>query len=170
MNHQTLIPGCETPILAALDPGTNGCIVKNLPDGSLMAMKCPQRADGSMDLQRYREALQGVDMLIIEQQSSGGFHGHTRISDNSVFAQYRTLVGFFEGAGIPYYSCRPQAWMKILNFPTKKKVGEDQWKDFLHAQSLQRFPNVRIHKYQADSYLLYKVLTMLWGTDKITWP
>jgi hypothetical protein len=165
-----MIPGTQVPILAAVDCGQTGCIVINGPDGSTRALKTPRSEDGSLDLEGYREALQGAEMVFIEKLSSGGFQGHTRISDNSAFAQYKELTGFFVGARIPFYAIRPQAWMKLLNFPSSKTVGKEQWKDFLHSQAIQRFPRMKVAKYQADAFLLYKVGTMLYPTQRSQWP
>lgn len=40
------------------------------------------------------------------------------------------------------------------------------WKNFLHSEAISRFPQVkRLHKYEADAYLLYKVATMMVAKD-----
>lgn len=171
MYDQIIIPGTGMPILAAIDVGMNGAIVRNGPSGALEAHKMPADATGGVDLPRCGEILSGADCVILERQSSGGFHGHTRTSDNSAFAQYKELYGFLTGAQIPFYCIRPQAWQKFLGFPTAKSVGKDVWKDFLHAQAIQRFPGQKkLPKYAADSYLLYEVLRQLWAMDRSKWP
>lgn len=169
---QELIPGCETPILAAIDPGSTGAIVYNAPNGSVQFIKMPQSDQKGIDLYTIGEALRGCNLVLIEQESSGGFHGHTRVSDNSCFAQYKELYGFMVGREIPFYTMRPQVWQKFLGFPKKKEIeGEDGiWKDFLWDQSRQRFPGVKIPKYSADAFLIYDVLRKLWPVPREDWP
>lgn len=112
---QEMIPGCEVPLLRAIDPG--GAIVGNRPDGSIWAVKTPETSEKTQYLPGYKEALYGADMVIIERQLPRTTTD-TRITENSVYPNYRELVGYLQGCGIPIYPILPQAWYKFLNFPT----------------------------------------------------
>lgn len=167
---QTLIPGTDMPLLASIDPGSSGALVKNDLDGNLSYIKTPNDGSGT-DLLAVRDFLQGCDMVIMEQVPLGGFAGHTRLSENSCHSQYKELYGLLTGAGIPFYTVRPQAWQKYLNFPKKGKTPDKEWKAFLHDQSLSKFPTVKkIPLYSADAFLLYEVLRKLWPLDRSFWP
>lgn len=166
---QTLIPGCETPLLAAIDPGSSGALVKNDFDGNLIYIKNPNDGSGT-DLLAVRDFLQGCDMVIMEHPPLGGFGGHTSLSENGCFQQYKELYGLLTGAGIPFYTIRPRAWMDLMSFPKKGKTPDKEWKAFLHDQALSRHPGLKIPLYAADGFLLHKVISMLWYKDKSQWP
>lgn len=169
MSEQTLIPGTATPILGAIDPGSSGALVKNDESGNLAHIKTPNDGSGT-DLLAVRDFLQGCDMVIMEHPPLGGFGGHTSLSENGCFQQYKELYGLLTGAGIPFYTIRPRAWMNLMNFPKKGKTPDKEWKAFLHDQSQRRHEGVKIPLYAADAYLLHKVIAMLWAKDKELWP
>lgn len=170
MTIQTEIPGCSTPILGAIDCGSSGALVKNDCHGDVTHIKMPSDSSGT-DLLRVVEYLKGCEMVIMEHPPLGGFSGHTRMSENGCFQQYKELYGLLTGAGIPFYTIRPKAWQKLLNFPAKKDVGDDVWKSFLHDQAIGRHPTVaKLPLYAADAYLLHKVICMLYAKPKEQWP
>lgn len=169
MTEQTLIPGTQIPILAGVDCGSSGALVKNDSEGNLCHIKTPNDGSGT-DLYAVRDFLQGCDMVIMEHPPLGGFGGHTSLSENGCFQQYKELYGLLTGSNIPFYTIRPRAWMDLMNFPKKGKTPDKEWKAFLHDQSLQRHPGHKIPLYAADGYLLHKVATMLWALPKNNWP
>lgn len=137
----------------------------------MVFLKMPPGNSGT-DLLAVRDFFEGCDMVIMEHVPLG-FAGPSAIRENSCYSQFCELYGLFTGAGIPFYTIKPRAWQKLLNFPTKKEVeGEgENWKDFLADQARRRFPSVKtIPKYAGDAFLLYRVLTMLWSKPKEEWP
>lgn len=170
MNHQEMIPGTEMVLLGAIDPGSAGAIVRNNSAGMLEHIKMPQGESGT-DLLAISSYLEGCSMVIMEHPPLGGFSGHTSMSENGCFQQYKEIYGLLTGAKIPFYTIRPKAWQKFLNFPAKKTLGDDVWKDFLHSQAIMRCPSVKkLPLYAADGYLLHRVLTMLYPTKRDQWP
>lgn len=167
MTEQILIPGCETPLLASIDPGlTDGYIIRNLADGSLEAHRMPLDAEtGYMDTEAIKSLLRGYDRILLEHVPLRT-QGPMNLTENCVWGQYQYLYGLFDGLGLPFETIRPQEWMEILNLPKRGKTPEKEWKWMLHDQAVQRFPTIKkITKDSAAAYLLYRVLTMTYRED-----
>lgn len=187
---QIEMPGTEVPIIASVDPGD--AIVISAPDGSTIVRKAPKTPEGCMDLAKYEEILSGASYILIERQLPRQNEG-ARMTENDVYPCYRELYGFLRGLKLNVEPILPKAWQKILGFPSastliperdgqflidgewqsldpkkdKKKLQAKRyavWKNFLHAEAIKRFPQVkRVNKYEADAYLLHKVATMIWA-------
>lgn len=159
---QTLIPGTDMPLLAAIDPGlTDGYIIRNLADGSLEAHKMPVDPEtGYMDTEAIKTLLQGYDRILLEHVPLKT-RGPMNLTENCVWGQYQYLYGMFDGLGLAFETMRPQEWMGILNLPTRGNTPDKEWKWMLHDQASNRFPSIKkITKDSAAAYLLYRVLTM----------
>jgi len=170
MTIQTEIPGTNVPILGSIDCGTSGALVKNDSEGNVEHIKMPSDGSG-IDLFAVEEYLKDCDMVIMEQPPLGGFAGHTALSENGCFMQYKELYGAISIARIPFYTIRPRAWMDLLNFPKKGKTEDKVWKAFLHDQAISRHPGVaKLPLYAADAYLMHKVICMLYAKPKEFWP
>lgn len=120
---QTLIPGTETPLLAAIDPGiSDGYLVRNLPDGSIEHYAMPvDKQDRGMDLHRVAQLLDGYDHVLMEHpplHTKGKMH----LTENSCHAQYKELYGLMMGLCYSgrlggFETIRPQDWQGALSFP-----------------------------------------------------
>lgn len=162
MSEQTLIPGTDMPLLAAIDCGlTDGYIIRNLADGTLEALKMPLDAEtGYMDTVAIKSLLRGYDRILMEQPPLRT-QGPMNLTENCVWGQYQYLYGLFDGMNLPFETMRPQEWMGLLNLPKRGKTPDKEWKWMLHDQASRRFPTIkRITKDAAAAYLLYRVLTM----------
>lgn len=173
MNYQQeLIPGTDVPILAGVDIGEGGAVTKNTPDGSLIIVKTPETLEG------YRDLLADCDLIVIERllpfgrmkAEEGGPVNATRITDNSAYSRYREVNGFIQGMGLNVHQILPQAWFRFLGLPKKSKIPESMWKDFLHSHACQVFPGRKIHKYAADSALLFHVARLIHPMNRDKWP
>ena len=164
--QQALIPDTEVPILAGIDCGESGAIAKNRPDGSIELFKTPE------NLTDYRDILKDCDLIVIERIVPMGVVGNrqVRITDNSVYSQYKELYGYIQGLGLNVHPVVPRSWMKFLGLPKKSKIPEQMWKDFLHSYCLQIFPGRRIPKYQADAMLLFHVARLIHPMERSKWP
>lgn len=165
MSEQILIPGCETPLLAAIDCGlTDGYIIRNLADGSLEAHRMPvDPEDRYMDLSAIKDLLRGYDRVLMEHPPLRT-HGPMNLTEGNCWGQYMQLYGLLAGMEVPFETIRPQEWMGFFNFPKRGKTPETEWKWFLHSQAAQRFPTIKkLTKDSGAAFLLYRMLTMTYN-------
>lgn len=161
---------CRIPILASIDCGMSGAIIRNDDQGNLHCHKMPTQ-DKGIDLYAIADILRGADMVIMEKPPMGGFTGHTSRTENSCHNQYKELYGLCAGIQVPFYTITPQQWQNYLGFPKKRTVGDDKvWKRFLQDQAIQRFPKQKVTLYAGDAFLLYDVLRKLYPIDRQLWP
>lgn len=172
MNLDLFETECRVPLLGVWDIGMTGCIVTNDSSGILSAFKTPHDEQGGVDLIAAKEILKPCEFVMIERQPPPFQSKRFKSSniENSVFAQYKETYGLLVGMEKDFYAIRPHAWQKYLGFPSRIEIGDDVWKDFLHAQSLQRFPGRKIPKYQADAFLMMDCLRRIWPLPRTEWP
>jgi hypothetical protein len=170
---QTEIPGTQMPLLASIDCGKKGYIVRNDREGNLEACKMPINETG-VDLYAVADLVRGYDMVLMEHPPLGGFKGQTRLTESCCWGQFKELYGLLAGIQVPFHTITPQVWQnEYFGFPTSKEVGKNEWKSFLWEQAQNRFPTVKkMAKDSADSFLLYRMLTALWAKDPTgeSWP
>jgi hypothetical protein len=193
MNLELFESECRVPILAAIDPGKTGYIIKNDREGHLEAHTMPLDDSNGLDLLGCGEILKGCDLVFMEHPPMN--MPGSALTEQGCFSQYMQLYGFLTGIGVAFHTTRPEPWQEYLGLPKKsmvtasiynkkehsnlpekekeklKRQATKTWKSFFLDQAKMRFPKQKdIHINASEAFLMYDALRRFYPLNPEQWP
>lgn len=141
-----------------IDPGVNGGICFESPNGIVSAHGCPATLKDMVDLIKEQPNYNGDYLAVIENVHS--MPGQGVASTFKFGKNFGEWLAILASLGIPYVEISPQKWQKHFSgMPTKKK-GEKaskfktRRKNHLKHLAQQRHPDLKVTLKTADAILL----------------
>ena len=151
------MPTLDPRSFIGIDPGAGGGIVRLGPRGTVL--DCIKMPTTEADVWEWFSKFDGIQLggedakAVIEK-----VHAMPKQGVSSTFkfgCGYGGLRMALIAAGIPFDQVTPQAWIKALAIPPKKKTeSKTQWKNRLKAHAQQLFPQEKVTLATADALLI----------------
>jgi len=132
-----------------IDPGQNGGMVAIHRDGTVASTKMPATRRDVFDWL----AQTTHPIAVVEKVHAMPKQG---VSSSFKFGmQFERVCMALVAARIPFREVTPQAWMKGMSIPPRKKTESGtQWKNRLKGIAQQLFPSVNVTLATADAFLI----------------
>ena len=142
-------------MFVAVDPGWSGCLVcpSSVCSEQVQAIKCPDNEFEIYNLLRDLNTEWHIAEVVFENvypQPGNGIKQASSFMTN--ITAWKMSTYFLE---IPLTLVSPVRWQKPYNVPTTKSVGKDAHKKALIAKACERFPYLKVTKWNADGLLIY---------------
>tara|TARA_R110000868_G_scaffold182733_1_gene423768 strand:+ start:64 stop:570 length:507 start_codon:yes stop_codon:yes gene_type:complete len=148
------------------DPGKGGGVAVITSIGNGVAYKWPDSPAGVAAL--FKQLTDKYDIVFGAVESVHSMPGQGVVSTFTFGKGYGQMLQAFASAGIPFVDVRPQAWMKDLGIPPRKRCDElkpgqkkkdwmespTQWKNRLKGLAQQYFPGEKITLATSDAFLI----------------
>lgn len=135
----------------AIDPGANGAIVIQKPNGIVESFKMPDTPKDLFELFKSLKTQYDVECML---EKVGGM---PKMGGSSMF-NFGQGYGHIEMAlianEIKTTTTSPQAWQKTMLIGTKSKLSTTEWKNKLKAKAQQLYPHLKVTLGNADALLI----------------
>jgi hypothetical protein len=147
------------PIIVAIDPGANGGVAWEGPNGLIAAENLPSIPADLVDM---LSSILTEGPVVVYMEEVGGYTGGEGMPGSSAFnfgKGFGVILGICAALRLPIELVRPQKWQKALSLGNSTGMTKTQWKNKLKDKACQLYPAVKVTLKTSDALLILNAAT-----------